>query len=45
MTTMPPCNTDDLEELLAGGESDRVEFKRSWSGDVRKRAIEAVCAF
>ena len=46
MTTMQqPYSTDELEELLAGGESDWVEFKRSWSGDVRKRAIEAVCAF
>ena len=45
MMTMQPYSTDALEKLLTGGESDWVEFKRSWSGDVRKRAIEAVCAF
>lgn len=42
---MQPCSTGTLEDLLAGGESDWVEFKQAWSGDVRKRAAEAVCAF
>ena len=43
--TMQPYSTGELEELLAGGESDGVEFKRSWNGDAPKRGREAVCAF
>ena len=40
-----PCSTSALEALLAGGESDRVEFKQVWSGETRKKGAEAVCAF
>ena len=43
--TMQPYSTSALEELLAGGESDWVEFKQAWNGDVRKKGTEAVCAF
>ncbi len=43
--TMQPYSTDALEELLAGGERDWVEFKQDWKEDVRKRAAEGVCAF
>lgn len=42
---MQPYTTDTLEELLAGGESDLVEFKQAWEGDARKKGTEAVCAF
>lgn len=42
---MQSYSTSALEEFLAGGESDWVEFKRNWNGDVRKKATEAVCAF
>ena len=42
---MQPYTTDTLEELLAGGESDLVEFKQAWKGDARKKGTEAVCAF
>ena len=35
----------ELENLLDDTESDRVERKRSFKGDMRKRAREAVCAF
>ncbi len=35
----------ELLELLAQGESDRVEFKESLSGDASKKIREAICAF
>ena len=35
----------ELENLLDDTESDRVERKRSFKGDMRKRARDAVCAF
>ena len=43
--TMQPYSTSKLEELLAGGEADWVEFKQAWSRDARKKGTEAVCAF
>ncbi len=42
---MQPYSTSTLEELLAGEESDWVEFKQAWNGDARKKGAEAVCAF
>lgn len=42
---MQPYSTSALEKLLAGGESDWVEFKQVWNGDARKKGTEAVCAF
>ena len=42
MTTL---ENQDLIHLLQGGESDRVEFKRSLSGDTRNDIQEAICAF
>ena len=42
---MQPYSTSVLEKLLAGGESDWVEFKQVWNGDARKKGTEAVCAF
>jgi len=35
----------ELEALLDDLESDRVERKESWSGDVSRKAREVVCAF
>ena len=35
----------ELEEMLAAGESELVEFKASLSGEARKRIREAVCGF
>ena len=35
----------DLESLLAGGESDRVEFKESLRGSAPDAVREAICAF
>jgi len=40
---MPELTDSELEDLLRGGESDRVEFKRNASDPDRIR--EAVCAF
>ena len=42
---MQSYSTSTLEELLAGGESDWVEFKQVWKGDARKKGTAAVCAF
>ena len=42
---MQPYSTSALEELLAGGEGDSVEFKQVWNGDARRKGTEAVCAF
>ena len=44
-TTMQPYSTSELEELLADGESDLVEFKQAWSDQARKKGTEAICAF
>lgn len=42
---MTAFRDDDLIRLLAGGESDRVEFKESLRGDVPKAVRKAICAF
>ena len=42
---MQPYSDSALEELLARGESDHVEFKQLWNKDVAKRSAEAICAF
>ena len=36
---------EELLELLDGTESDRVERKESFGGDVPKKSRQAVCAF
>lgn len=36
---------EQLLEIIAGGESDRVEFKESLSGNVPDRIRETICAF
>ena len=36
---------DELRAVLAGGESDRVEFKSAWTRPVANEARETVCAF
>ncbi len=41
MTTL----NDDQMQLLRAGESDRVEFKESLSGDAPNRIRQAICAF
>ena len=38
-------NDDELLRLLRGGESHRVEFKESMSGDAANAVREAACAF
>ena len=36
---------EELMQIIASGESDRVEFKRSLSGDASEKIREAICAF
>ena len=36
---------EELMQIIASGESDRVEFKRSLSGDASEKIKEAICAF
>jgi ATP-dependent DNA helicase RecG len=45
MHTIKPYSDDELEVMLSDLESDCVERKESFSGDVPRRAREAVCAF
>ncbi len=40
-----PFSDNELLALLEDLESDRIERKQSFKGDVRKKAREAVCAF
>ena len=42
---MRPLSDLELETLLADLESDRVERKEAWAGDVPNKARQAVCAF
>jgi len=42
---MRPLSDRELETLLADLESDRVEGKEAWAGDVPNKARQAVCAF
>ncbi len=43
--TVNTLSDDELLGLLAEGESDRVEFKESLSGDAATKIREAICAF
>lgn len=42
---MADFTDEQLLEIIAGGESDRVEFKSTLQGDAPKRIREAICAF
>ena len=42
---MASFTDDQLLEIIAGGESDRVEFKSSLQGEAPKRIRQAICAF
>lgn len=42
---MPVYSDDDLLNIIATHESDRVEFKESLTGDAATRIREAICAF
>jgi ATP-dependent DNA helicase RecG len=42
---MRPLSDEEMLALLSNTESDRSERKESWTGDVPKKAREAVCAF
>ena len=42
---MPDFTEEELLQIIATGESDRVEFKKSLSSDAATRIREAICAF
>ncbi len=42
---MPDFTEEELLQIIATGESDRVEFKESLSSDAATRIREAICAF
>ncbi len=42
---MNPLSDEELVALMHQLESDRVEWKRDWSGDAPKKVRQAVCAF
>ena len=42
---MPNVTDQELQRIINGGESDRVEFKKDLSGDARNAIREAICAF
>ena len=42
---MPDLTDEQLLQIIADGESDRVEFKESLGSDSPKRIREAICAF
>ena len=42
---MPDFTEEEFLQIIAAGESDRVEFKESLSGDTAARIREAICAF
>ena len=42
---MPNFTERKLLQIIEAGESDRVEFKESLSGDAATRIREAICAF
>lgn len=42
---MTPLTDDELSHLIDELESDRVERKQAWTGDVPEKARQAVCAF
>ena len=41
---MPDFTEEELLQIIAAGEADRVEFKESLSGDADTRIREAICA-
>ena len=42
---MPDFTEEELLQIIAAGEADRVEFKESLAGDAATRIREAICAF
>ncbi len=42
---MSDFTEEELLQIIAGGEADRVEFKESLAGDAPTRIREAICAF
>ena len=42
---MQQFTDEKLMQIIAYGESDRVEFKQSLSGDASEKIREAICAF
>jgi ATP-dependent DNA helicase RecG len=42
---MTPLTDEELAALLDNPESDRVERKRAWTGEVPDKARQAICAF
>ena len=42
---MPDFTEEELLQIIAAGEADRVEFKESLAGDTATRIREAICAF
>ncbi len=36
---------EELMQIITSGESDRVEFKQSLSGDASEKIRETICAF
>ena len=42
---MPDFTDEELLQIIADGESERVEFKESLSGDAATGIREAICAF
>ena len=42
---MPDFTEEELLQIIAAGETDRVEFKESLAGDAATRIREAICAF
>ena len=42
---MPDFTEQELLQIIATGEADRVEFKESLAGDAATRIREAICAF
>ena len=42
---MPDFTEQELLQIIAAGEADRVEFKESLAGDAATRIREAICAF
>ena len=42
---MQQFTDEELMQIIAYGESDRVEFKQSLSGDASEKIREAICAF
>ena len=42
---MPDFTEEELRQIIAAGETDRVEFKESLASDAATRLWEAICAF